>query len=44
METQTAVLGNQRLNKPLQQTENNTSFYDSPQENVNQLNQNIIFN
>ena len=28
METQTAVLGNQRLNKPLQQTEN-TSFYDS---------------
>ena len=43
METQTAVLGNQRLKKPLQQTENNTSFHDSPQENVNQPNQNIVF-
>ena len=39
METQTAVLENLHLNKPPQQTENNTSF----QKDVNHLNNNIIF-
>ena len=43
METQTAALENLPLNKPLQQTENNTSFHDSPQKDVNQPNKNIIF-
>ena len=43
METQTAVLENLPLSKPPQQTENNTSFHDSLQENVYQLNQNIAF-
>ena len=43
METQTTVLENLPLSKPPQQTENNTSFHDSPQENIFQLNQNIIF-
>ena len=42
METQTVVLENLPLSKPPQQTENNTSFHDSPQKDVNQLNQNII--
>ena len=32
-----------KFNKPPQQTESNTLFHDSPQKNVNQLNQNIIF-
>ena len=43
METQTAVLKNLPLSKPPQQTVDNTSFHDSPQKDVNQLNQNIIF-
>ena len=43
IETQTAVLENLLLRKPPQQTQNNTSFHNSPQENVNQLNQNIVF-
>ena len=43
IETQTAVLENLSLNKPPQQTENNTSFHDSPQKDVNQPNKNIIF-
>ena len=43
MEPQTAVLENLPLSKPPQQTENNTSFHDSPQGNVNQLNRSIIF-
>ena len=43
METQTGVLENLPLNKPPQQTENNTSFHDSPQKDVNQPNKNIIF-
>ena len=43
METQAAVLENLPLSKPPQQTENNTSFRNYLQENVNQLNQNIIF-
>ena len=42
METQTGSLENLPLNKPLQQTENNTSFHDSPQKDVNQPNKNII--
>ena len=43
METQTGVLENLPLNKPPQQTENNTSFHDSPQKDVNQSHKNIIF-
>ena len=43
METQTAILEDLPSRKPLQQAENNTSSYDFPQENVNQLNQSIIF-
>ena len=43
METLTAVLENLPLSKPPHQTENNTSFHESPQKDVNQLNQNIIF-
>ena len=43
MEKQTAVLENLPLSKPPQQIENNTSFHDSPQKDVNQLNKNIIF-
>ena len=43
MKTQTAVLENLSLSKPPQQTENNASFHNSPQKNVNQGNQNIIF-
>ena len=34
METQTAVLENLSLGKQSQQTENNTSFHDSPQKNL----------
>ena len=43
MDTQAVVLENVPLSKPPQLTENNTSFCNYPQENVNQLNQNIIF-
>ena len=43
METQTVVLENIPLNRLPQQTENNTSFHDSPQKDVNQPNKNIIF-
>ena len=43
MDTQAVVLENLPLSKPPQLTENNTSFCNYPQENVNQLNQNIIF-
>ena len=43
METQTAILENLPLSKPQQQTENNTSFHNSPEKNVDQLNQNIVF-
>ena len=43
MGTQTAVFENLLLNKPSQQTENNTSFHASPQKDVNQLNKNILF-
>ena len=43
LETQTSVLENLPLSKPPQQTENNLSFDDSPQKDVNQLNKNIIF-
>ena len=34
METQTAVLENLSLGKQPRQTENNTSFHDSPQKNL----------
>ena len=43
METQAAVLENLPLSKSPQLTESNTSFCNYPQENINQLNQNIIF-
>ena len=43
METQTAVLEILPLNKPSQQTENNTSFHDSLQKDANQPYKNIIF-
>ena len=43
MVTQTAVLENLPLSKPPRQTENNTSFHDSPQKDVNQLNKKFIF-
>ena len=42
METQTAVLENLPLNKLPQQTENNTSFHDSPQKDVNKMSTNQI--
>ena len=43
MKTQTAVLENLPLSKPPQQTEKNLSFRNSPQGNVNQVNQSIVF-
>ena len=43
LSTQTAVLENLPLTKPPQQTENNTTFHDSPHKDVNQLNKNVIF-
>ena len=42
MEIQIAVLENLPLSKPPQQTENNTSFHNFPQENVNQLYENMF--
>ena len=42
MEMQTAVLENLPLSKPPQQTDNNTSFHNSPQKDASQLIKNVI--